>query len=145
MRKNLLGIACIMAMLVLQPSVWAEVPVQEGEWEIFVAQDTAEDGAKTPPRTFSCCLSEDQLIPFDPSEPEECDYSDTQTEGERVTYTRICLSDSGRATETSAEVVYKGDTLQGTLHTVIDDPETGVTEMTERIKGKLKGPCPPEN
>lgn len=142
MKKNVLRIVCVLLCLVLLPCAWSDESVREGSWEFTIVRDGWDDGGGDTSRIFSCCLEEGQWIPADPADPEGCEYSDLGMEGNQVTYTRTCRETDGKISETNAELVFSDSTMEGYLHTIIDDPETGASNLTEHITGELKGPCP---
>lgn len=142
MKKNVQGIICLLLGLTLVPLAWSGEKIREGTWELSIVRDMMGDGPESTPRKFSSCLKKGRWSPADPAEPKGCEHVDPQVEDDQVVYTRICREKSGTVIETRVEMVFYGTTMDGYLHTVIDDPETGVSELTEYMKGEFKGPCP---
>jgi len=145
MKRNLLGLICLLLGLTVTPCAWSESSIQEGRWQISITTDRMDDGSGNNPRVFSCCLSQDQIILVDPLEPQGCNCSEPLIEGEQVTYTRTCQGEDGRTTETTFELIFNGDKMEGYAQTIIDDLNTGIEDLTEQITGEFQGLCPAAN
>ncbi|MGD9825371.1 DUF3617 domain-containing protein [Desulfobacter sp.] len=145
MKKFALLFFGVLLSLVLVTCAWSDVDIQEGSWEIVIEPDSAGDNSENKPNVFSCCLSQSQLIPVDPSQGKRCEYSDTEYDGQQVVFTRTCKDKKGKLLETRIEMIFNGNTMEGYLHTIIEDPDGGVSDLTEYMTGELKGPCPASN
>ena len=93
----------------------------------------------TPAQTMTQCLTEQNPLPNSSSGAQGCEIKDMQTEGSTITYTMVC-EQQGMKIESSGEMTYKGDSLEGTTKTTMGPDAGGVTVLT-RIAGKRIGEC----
>lgn len=146
MKTNVLGIICLLLCLTVTPDAWSESGIGEGNWQISITADRVDDGSGNKPRIFSCCLSQDQIIPIDPSEPKGCEYSALRIEGEQqMTFTRTCQWEDGKIAETTFDLTFHGNKMEGYVYTNIDDPNEGISNLTEYMTGEFQGPCSAAN
>jgi hypothetical protein len=93
----------------------------------------------TPAQTMGQCLTEQNPLPNSSSSAQNCAIKDIQTEGNSITYTMVC-EQQGMKIESSGEMIYKGDSIEGTTKTAMGPSAGGITVIT-RIQGKRIGEC----
>lgn len=126
--------------------VSAETFFTEGRWEISIAADTVGETSRLIPKNFSCCLTEENPVPVDPFESMDCEYVVEKIDGNTVIWSRFCKDEENKVYETSGEIDFSKETLKGYLHTIINDPREGISDLTEEMSGKfIGGECPKAN
>jgi hypothetical protein len=134
----------IVLSIVLIPVSWsyAEDDFKQGQWEFSIVLDEVDDGTPSLPKTFTSCLSKKgDPIPLDEQESLNCEYGNIEMNGDLLVWSRACSDAAGIEYQTDAEIRFSGETLQGYLYTIINDPETGISDQSREITGKYIGPC----
>jgi len=63
-----------------------------------------------------------------------------ETVGNTVSWVMQCREKNG-VTDSTGKITYKGDSFDGTVHTVTKDTKGGKSESTMQMSGKRTGDC----
>jgi len=123
--------------------VFAGVNMHEGLWEITTRMEMQGMPMQMPARKHTQCLTKKNMlktmVPEEQDKEEECKITDTETSGNTVTWVMKC---SGEDTmEVTGKTTYHGDTFEGTITMISNDPEEGKMEMINHISGRRIGEC----
>jgi hypothetical protein len=122
----------------LAPSVFAQGPRQDGQWELKI--EISMPGIDMPPQTQTQCITpaqvrdqESEALPGLPGGG-SCKRTDYQTTGNRVTFKLKC--DGTLPLTGASEMTYSGDTVTGAL-----TADLGGQPLTIKYSGKRLGDC----
>jgi hypothetical protein len=90
-------------------------------------------------QTITQCLTRQEPVPDASAGAQGCEVTDIKTSGNTVTYTMVC-EQQGMKTKSAGEIIYRGDSFEGTTRTAMGPQEGGMT-ITTKIKGSRIGPC----
>jgi hypothetical protein len=143
MKKTGAGlIAIIVLSLVLATIAVAEPNMQEGMWEI--KGEIKLEGLPFPmppiPMTFTQCLTKKDMVPQKKEKNQDCKTIKNETAGNTVTWVMQCKDKNG-VTDSTGKITYKGDSFDGTVHTVTKDTKGAKSESTMQMSGKRTGDC----
>ncbi len=96
-------------------------------------------GVQPPPVTITRCMTPQDPVPDQSTTDQNCQVIDMNTEGNTVTWKVEC-DHEGQKMRGSGKMIYHGDHFEGTIDTVMLDPD-GDMKMTTTVKGKRVGPC----
>lgn len=119
--------------------------MKPGLWEITTRIDMPGMPTAIPPRTRTQCYTkrdvEDmkKIAPNTGRQDENCKAKDHKVTGNKVTWSIEC--EGKRKGSATGEIVYKGDSYEGTMTMTTVDPRRGQRQMTEHITGKRVGDC----
>jgi Protein of unknown function (DUF3617) len=136
MRRMFVGAAALL-FAAASPAL-AQSPRLDGDWDIKVTMDMGGQTMEMPSR--QCLTKEDAAnplaaLPSGPQGQNGCKMVNHKVTAQTVTFSMTC--DGGPAPlKTDGELVYKGDTYNGTLTTV-----SGGQKMVMKIAGKRLGDC----
>ena len=124
-------------------SAFAGVNLHEGLWEITTKMEIEGMPMKMPARKRTQCLTNKNMlktmVPKEQAQEEECKITDQKISGNTVTWTMKC---SGKdAMEITGKTTYHGDTFEGTIIMISNDPDEGKMKMINHISGKRVGEC----
>jgi hypothetical protein len=120
--------------------------MREGQWELTVTTQMEGMEGKMPPQTFTKCFA-----PADVKDPKdilkklstpECTQKEVKLEGNKVTWSMECHKNGGTQTGTG-EVIYAGDTYDGTMKLKMSDPRFGERMIISHTKARRTGDCTP--
>jgi len=122
---------------------FAEVNLHEGLWEITTKMEMQGMPMKMPARKHTQCLTKKNMlktmVPKEQDKKEECKITDQKISGNTVTWIMKC---SGKdAMEMTGKTTYHGDTFEGTITMISNDPEEGKMKMINHISGRRIGEC----
>jgi hypothetical protein len=122
---------------------YAGVDMHEGLWEITTRMEMQGMPMKMPARKHTQCLTKKNMlktmVPREQNEEEECKITDTKINGNIVTWTMKCSGED--AMEMIGKTTYHGDTFDGTITMISNDPEEGKMKMINHISGRRIGEC----
>lgn len=139
-------IAAFWCMLIVAMPVWG-LDLNPGKYEITVSVEMqgipAGMPGSMPARTMTKCLTEQKPLPNISFGDENCEIEDTQTEGNTVSFKMVC-EQQGMESESSGEMTFKGDSLEGTTQTKLGPSAKGITVIS-KIAGRRIGECDKED
>jgi len=111
---------------------FAGVNLHEGLWEITTKMEMKGMPMQMPARTHTQCLTKKNMlktmVPNKQSQEEECKITDQKISGNTVTWTMKC---SGKdAMKMTGKMTYRGNTLEGTMIMISNDPDGGKMKIT---------------
>ena len=135
----------IAAFAALIASVFAQGPRRDGNWEVKMEMSMPGMPAMPPVTTTQCITKEDALDPQKSVQgppggrggrggSSSCKVSDYKVDGNKVTYAMSC--DGQEKMNGTAEIVYAGDTYNGTMNV-----NAAGMAMTMKYSGKRLGDC----
>ena len=110
--------------------------MKEGLWEITTKVEIPGMPFAMPPRTYTQCITKEDLIPQKPERSQECEMISRKIVGDTVLWTMECQTPEGTAVM-NGKVTYKGETFDG--ETKMKTPDG--TEITHHISGRRIGEC----
>jgi len=141
MKKRIILAVVLTAMFLYGTFVFAGVNLHEGLWEITTTLEIPGMPMKIPPQIHTKCLTEKDMVkdmvPKKEDQDKNCKITDTNIKGDTVTWTVKCQGED--AAEITGKTTYSGDTLEGTITIISDDPNVG--KIINHITGKRIGDC----
>ncbi len=135
-------IAIIVLSLVLAAIAVAEPNMKEGTWEI--KGEIKMEGLPFPmppiPMTFTQCLTKKDMVPQKKEKNQDCKTIKNETVGNTVSWVMQCKDKNG-VTDSTGKITYKGDSFDGTVHTVTKGTKGEKSESTMQMSGKRTGDC----
>jgi len=122
---------------------FAGVNMHEGLWEITTRMEMQGMPMQMPARKHTQCLTKKNMlktmVPKEQDKEEECKITDTKISGNTVTWVMKCSGED--AMEVTGKTTYHGDTFEGTITMISNDPEEGKMKMINHISGRRIGEC----
>jgi hypothetical protein len=116
--------------------------MKEGTWEI--KGEIKMEGLPFPmppiPMTFTQCLTKKDMVPQKKEKNQDCKTIKNETVGNTVSWVMQCKDKNG-VTDSTGKITYKGDSFDGTVHTVTKDTKGEKSESTMQMSGKRTGDC----
>jgi hypothetical protein len=116
--------------------------MQEGMWEI--KGEIKLEGLPFPmppvPMAYTQCLTKKDMVPQKKEKNQDCKTIKSETVGNTVTWVMQC-KDKNSVTDSTGKITYKGNSFDGTVHTVTKDTKGAKTESTMQMSGKRTGDC----
>jgi len=109
--------------------------MKPGRWEITTQANM--QGMTIPPATITQCLTEEDMVPRDGTQNQDCEILDVDVSGDTVTWTMRCRGEGGDV-ESTGRITYHGDRFEGTTTTTIGS--TGMT-IQSTLTGRRIGDC----
>lgn len=135
-------IVLLMASLFLLPVVFAAPNMQEGTWEI--KGEMKLEGLPFPmppiPVNYTQCLTKKDMVPQKKEKNQDCTMISNQMVGDTVTWVMQCKDKNG-VTDSTGKITYKGNSFDGTMHTVTKDTKGTKSESNLQMSGKRIGDC----
>ena len=142
LKKVSLALA-IIGLFLWGTSALAGVSLHEGLWEITTQMEMQGMPMKVPARKHTQCLTKENMlktmVPKEQARDEECKIIDQKISGDTLTWVMKCSGED--AMEVTGKTTYRGDTFEGTITMISNDPEEGQMKMINHISGKRKGEC----
>ena len=124
--------------IMLAPQAWG-LDFQEGRYEI-TSSVSMPDMTGAPPQTkITRCMTPKDPLPDQSAADPNCKVMEMQTTGNTVTWKVECRQ-QGQTMKSSGKMTYQDDRFEGTVNTVMLDPDGNMTINTA-IKGRRVGPC----
>ncbi len=134
--KKLMFLLAIVSLVALPlGSALAKPNLNPGKWEITTQTEMAGMPGMIPPVTHTQCLKADVLVPQKTSK--ECKITDIKQDGDAISWKIVCSGKDGEM-EGTGTVIYKGDTMSGTMDLVIKGEGMRIKNT---ITGKRIGNC----
>jgi len=122
---------------------FAGVDMHEGLWEITTKMEMPGMPMQMPARKHTQCLTKKNMlktmVPKEQAQEEECKITDQKISGNTVTWVMRCSGED--AMEVTGNTTYHGDTFEGTIIMISNDPEEGKMKMINHISGRRIGEC----
>jgi len=122
---------------------FAGVNMHQGLWEITTEMEMQGMPMKMPARKHTQCLTKENMlktmVPKEQTQEEECKITDTKIRGNTVTWVMKCSGED--AMEVTGKITYHGDTFEGTITMISNDPEEDKMKMINHISGRRIGEC----
>ena len=122
---------------------FAGVDLHEGLWEITTKMEMQGMPMQMPARKHTQCLTKKNMlktmVPKEQDQGEECKITDQKISGNTVTWTMKCKGED--AMEVTGKTTYHGDTFEGTITMIPNNPEEGKMKMINHISGRRIGEC----
>ncbi|MBI5015995.1 MAG: DUF3617 family protein [Deltaproteobacteria bacterium] len=126
------------ALLVPTMLLAAESGIKEGMWEITTKMEMPGMPIQMPETTIKHCYTKEDVKDTGKTIPKgdgDCRITDLKQSGNKVTWKMKCKG--GQAGSGEGEMVFKGDSYEGTMKVQAEG-----TTMTTRYKGRRIGACP---
>jgi hypothetical protein len=122
---------------------FAGVNMHEGLWEITTKMEMEGMPMQMPARTITQCLTKKNMlktmVPKEQAQEEECKITDQKISGNTVTWVMKCKGEN--AMEMTGKTTYRGNTFEGTMIMISNDPNEGKMKIINHISGKRIGEC----
>jgi len=133
----------IIGIFLLGTSAFAGVDMHEGLWEITTKTELPGMPMQMPEIKHTQCLTKENMlettVPKEQNQDEECKITDQEISGNTMTWTMKC---SGKnPMEVTGQTTYNGDTFEGTMTMISNDPNEGEMKIINHISGKRIGEC----
>ena len=93
------------------------------------------------PVNYTQCLTKKDMIPQKKEKNQDCKMISNEMVGDTVTWVMQCKDKNGVA-DSTGKITYKGNSFDGTVHTVMKDAKGGAkSESTLQMSGKRTGDC----
>lgn len=142
--KGLIAAAAAGVFSVLPIASFAEVNMQEGNWETTMEMKMEGMPVPMPPVVTKVqqCVTKKDLVPKTASKDQKCDIKDQKIIGNKVSWKMVCVDKNGTM-ESQGEITYAGNSYQGVARTKTTTKDRPGKPMTSSMKmtGKRLGPC----
>jgi len=143
MLKKVILTVTIIGVLLWGTFAFAGVNLHEGLWEITTKMEIQGMPMKMPARKHTQCLTKENMlktmVPKEQAQEEECKITNQKISGNTVTWVMKCSGED--AMEVTGKTTYHGDTFEGTITMISNDPEEGKMKMINHISGRRIGEC----
>lgn len=112
---------------------------QPGKYEISSKVEMPGMPGTIPPQTITHCMTEQDPLPNQNPENQECKIVDMKQTDNTITWKMECDQQGQKITSTGS-MTYKGDSFEGTILTNMG-PQAGNMTMTTIITGKRLSDC----
>jgi len=142
--KGLLFAAAVVVLSIVPIASFAEVDMQEGNWETTMEMKMEGMPVPMPPvvTKVTQCITKKDLVPKTANKEQKCDVKDRKITGNKVSWSMVCVDKNGTM-ESRGEIIYAGGSYQGTVKTTTTTKDRPGKPMTSsmNMKGKRLGPC----
>lgn len=128
----------LLCLLLTAVQSWA-LDLNSGKYEITTKVEMKGIPGRVAPQTTTQCINKQDPVPVNSANAQGCKITDMKIEGNTVFYTMEC-EQQGMKIKTTGEMIYKGDTFEGTAKTEMGQAAGGMT-VTTIISGKRIGNC----
>lgn len=122
---------------------FAGVNLHEGLWEITTKMEMQGIPMQMPARKHTQCLTKKNMlktmVPKEQDQDEACKITDQKISGNTVTWVMKCKGED--AMEMTGKTTYRGDTFEGSMIMISNDPDEGKMKIINHISGKRIGEC----
>lgn len=139
MLKNIITIILIVCCMTLFAIPSIALDFQPGKYEITSKVEMPGMPGAIPPQTIIQCITEQDPIPKQNPENQECKIVDMNQTGNTITWKMECDQQGQKITSTGS-ITYKGDSFKGTILTNMGS-QAGDMTMTTIITGKRISDC----
>jgi hypothetical protein len=139
MLKNIVTIILIVCCMMLFAIPSLALDFEPGKYEITSKVEMPGMPGTIPPQTVTQCITEQDPIPNQNPENQECKIVDMNQAGNTITWKMKCDQQGQKITSTG-QMTYKGDSFEGTILTNMG-PQAGNMTMTTVITGKRISDC----
>ena len=115
----------------------SELNMQEGKWEITTKVEMPGMPTNMPPNKHIQCLTNNDLVPNNSQQGQECKITQTTIVGNTVRWTIQCKS-QGEEMKGNGKITYSGNSLEGTIKMIMSQANM---EMISHISGHRIGNC----
>jgi hypothetical protein len=143
--KRLIAAGAVVVFSIVPIASFAEVNMQEGNWETTMESMMEGMPFPMPPVTSKVtqCITKKDLVPKTAGKDQTCDIKDQKVSGNKVSWKMVCVDKKGTM-EGQGEITYAGHSYQGTVKTRMTTKERPKEAMTSTMKmqGRRLGACP---
>ncbi len=139
MLKNIVTIILITGCMALFAIPSLALDFQPGKYEITSKVEMPGMPGSIPPQTAIHCLTEQDPVPNQNPEDQNCKILDMQEKDNTITWKMECDQQGQKITSTGS-MTYKGDSFEGTILTNMG-PQAGNMTMTTVITGQRLADC----
>ena len=116
-------------------SVFADINMKEGLWEITTQMEMPGMPMQLPPQIRNKCITKKDMVPQKTEPDQNCKWLKKDIKGDTVVWKAVCQTDEGPV-EFNGKVTYKGKTFDGVLIMKQSD-----MEITNKMSGRWIGKC----
>ena len=139
MRNRFRVICIVVSVMIMSVSLLWALNIKEGQYQITSEVEMQGMPSSMPPVTSTQCITQQDFVPVDPNNSQDCKIIDMQTKGNKVNWTMEC-SQQGNTLKATGTMTFHGDWFEGVTNMKMG-PEAGNMMITTRMKGKYIGPC----
>lgn len=132
------GVLSVMSCLLFALPAFG-LDLKPGKYEITSKVEMAGMPGGVPPQTITQCLTENDPVPAGSAAAQGCKVTDMKTSGNKVTYSMEC-NQQGMQVTSSGEIVFKGESFEGTSKMQMG-PSAGGMTVTTKTTGKWISKC----
>ena len=142
--KGLLFASAVVLFNIVPIASFAEVNMQEGNWETTMEVKMEGMPVPMPPVVSKVqqCITKKDLVPKTANKEQKCDIKSQKILGNTVSWNMVCVDKNGTM-ESQGEITYAGSSYQGAVKTKTTTKDRPGKAMTSSIKmtGKRLGAC----
>ena len=142
--KRLTAAAAVVVFSIVPIASFAEVNMQEGNWETTMEMKIEGMPVPMPPIVSKVqqCITKKDLVPKTANKEQKCDIKSQKVLGNKVSWNMVCEDKNGTM-ESQGEITYAGNSYQGVVKTKTTTRDRPGKPMTSSMKmmGKRLGPC----
>lgn len=142
--KRLMFSASVVVFCIVPIASFAEVNMQEGNWETTMEMKMEGMPVPMPPVVSKVqqCITKKDLVPKTSNKEQKCDIRSQKVQGNKVSWDMVCVDKNGTM-ESQGEITYAGNNYQGVVKTRTTPKDRPGKPMTSSMKmmGKRLGPC----
>jgi len=128
----------LLVSFVLTSPVFAELNLQDGNWEITTNVEM-KGMPPMPPTKFTQCITRNDAVPKKPEKNQECKITNTKISGDTVTWSMQCKTKEVTI-DSSGQITYKKDKFDGIVNMNMNS-KSGKMQMIQHMSGKRIGDC----
>ena len=132
---RIIVIVAVAGLLLCINDAHAGPDVKEGKWEITVKMDMPGMPMEMPPATFTQCLSDQDNIPVNKQEMQNCTLVDSSVSGNTATWVMKC-DQAGEQLTSRGSITYSDDTFSGESQIQMQG-----MDITQKMRGRRVGDC----
>jgi len=138
LKKNTSIALILTCMSFFYTNAWG-LDLQDGKYEITSTVEMPGMPMQIPPVTVTQCITNQDPLPNQSRDGQQCNIMDMKTEGKSVSWKMEC-SQHGQKMQSTGKMVYYGDHFEGTTNTMLG-AQSGNMMITTVINGKRIGAC----
>jgi len=129
----------VVTVMIMSVSILWALDIKEGQYQITSEVEIPGMPSSMPPVTSMQCITQQDFVPVDPNNSQDCQITDVQTQGNKVNWTMECTQ-QGNTMKATGSMTFHGDWFEGITNMKMG-PEAGNMVITTRMKGKYIGAC----
>ena len=137
MLRELVAISVVLLTTFSTSIAASEPKMREGKWKITTRTEMVGMSVSMPAVTHTQCLTKKDFVPKDSQPGQECKITNTEADGNIVTWTVKCSGQGGEMTGVG-KIIYSGDSLKGTFEMTVTPSNM---KMISHMNGQRLGDC----